>query len=202
VVVDRFTKFAHFFPLKHPFTAASVASTFLNNVVKLHGLPKTIVLDRGKVFRSAFWKALFSSLNVQLQLSSVYHPQMDGQTERLNQCLEMFLRCATSSSPKQWVKWLPLAELWYNSSYHSALKCSPFKALYGIDPSIAAVPDSVASTNVEVTDTLCECQHFTTLLKDNLARAQNKMKAYADTKRSDRQFQIGEQVLLKLQPYA
>jgi hypothetical protein len=114
----------------------------------------------------------------------------------------MYLRYATSSSPKQWVKWLPLAELWYNSSYHYVLKCSPFKALYGTYPSIVKVLDSVVSNNDEVTDTLCERQDFIALLKDHLARAQNKMKAYADTKHSDHQFQIGEQVLLKLQPYA
>jgi hypothetical protein len=145
VVVDTFSKYAHFFPLKHPYTSQLVAVVFLNNVVKLHGLPKTITSDRDMVFTSAFWKALFERLDVKLQLSSTYHPQMDGQTERVNQCLKMYLRCAVSSTPKLWAKWLPLAELWYNSSYHSSLKCSLFKALYGIEPSVEPLPAMIST---------------------------------------------------------
>jgi hypothetical protein len=75
VVVDRFTKYSHFYPLKCPYTAASVAVTFLNQVVKLHGLPKSIVSDRDKVFTSNFWKALFGLLDIKLSMSSAYHPQ-------------------------------------------------------------------------------------------------------------------------------
>jgi transposase InsO family protein len=110
VVVDRFTKYAHFYPLMHPFTAQSVASVFLDNLVKLHGVPKSIISDRDKVFTSNFWKALFSSLQVSLRMSSAYHPQTDGQTERVNQCLEMYLKCVVNSTPKQWVNWLSMAE--------------------------------------------------------------------------------------------
>jgi transposase InsO family protein len=79
VVIDRFSKYAHFFLLKHPYTASSVATTFLNNIVKFHGLPKTIVSDRDKVFTSNFWKSLFDILDINLKLSSAYHPQMDGK---------------------------------------------------------------------------------------------------------------------------
>jgi transposase InsO family protein len=100
VVIDRFTKYGHFFPLKHPFTATTIAHTFLNNVVKLHGLPNSVVLDRDKVFTSTFWKTLFSALNIDLKMSSAYHPQTNGKTERVNQCLEMYLRCSISSTPK------------------------------------------------------------------------------------------------------
>jgi hypothetical protein len=188
VVVDRFTKYGHFYPLKHPYTAVSVASVFLDNVVKLHGLPKSIVSDRDKVFTTTFWKTLFGLLNIKLQFSSAYHPQMDGQTERVNQCLEMYLQCAIISTPNQWVKWPPLAELWYNSSYHSSLKCSPFRALYGVDPVLTAVRGPLTIDNEEVSVTLEEMQHFSELLKEQLARVQNMMKIDADHKRSPRQF--------------
>jgi E3 ubiquitin-protein ligase DOA10 len=100
VVVDRFTKYAHFLPLKHPYTTTSIQQLFFSNIVKLHGLAKTILSDRDKVFTSAFWKELFRLLNTQLCMSSSYHAHTDGQTERINQCLEAYVRCAVSSTPK------------------------------------------------------------------------------------------------------
>jgi hypothetical protein len=81
VVVDKFTKFAHFLPIRHPYTAASVAKVFLEQVYKLHGMPQSIVSDRDPIFTSNFWKELFSLAKVQLRLSTAYHPQSDGQTE-------------------------------------------------------------------------------------------------------------------------
>lgn len=99
VVVDYFTKYAHFLPLHHPFTAASVAKVFMAQVYKLHGLPSAIVTDRDRVFTSQFWKELFSSADVQLQMSSAYHPQSDGQTEHLNQTMDTFLRCFVNACP-------------------------------------------------------------------------------------------------------
>lgn len=94
VIVDRLTKFAHFIPRKHPYTAMTVSQLFVDNVVKLHGLPSTIVIDRDSIFVSSFWKHLFKVYRVNLTLSTAYHPQTDGQTERVNQCLEMYLRCS------------------------------------------------------------------------------------------------------------
>jgi hypothetical protein len=94
VIVDRFTKYSHFYPIKHPFTASTIAQVFMDNIVKLHGTPKSIVSDRDEVFTSSFWSELFKLLKTDLKLSFAYHPQSDGQTERVNQYLEMFLRCA------------------------------------------------------------------------------------------------------------
>ena len=140
VVVDRFSKYAHFISLKHPYTAQGVAQVFLDTMVKLHGAPKTIVSDRDKVFTSSFWTHLFQLMGVKLLFSTAYHPQTDGQTERVNQCLEQYLRCAVHDHPHKWRQWLALAEFWYNTTYHTALDCSPFKILYGYTPPVMVVP--------------------------------------------------------------
>jgi hypothetical protein len=114
----------------------------------------------------------------------------------------MFLRCDVQATPKQWTKCLSLAELWYNTSYHEALKCSPFKTLYGVDPSPGLLPSLRTVDHPDVISVLKERQVFIEFIKDQLARAKNKMKAYADSNRTELSFQVGEQVLLKLQPYA
>jgi hypothetical protein len=201
VVVDRLTKYAHFLPLKHPYTATTIAQVFMDNVVKLHGLPHSIVTDRDPIFISHFWKELFKLYRVNLHLSTAYHPQTDGQTERVNQCLEMFLRCSVQDSPKSWKSWLSLAELWYNSSYHAALGCSPFKGLYGYEPTVGAVPTLPENTSTSVAEVITNREAHLQSIKLHLAQAQNRMKLMADKKRTDFQFQVGDQVLLKLQPY-
>ena len=134
VVADRLTKFAHFVALPTAVTAASLAQTFLIEIHRLHGTPKTIVSDRDRVFVSKFWRELFKQLGTTLAFSSSYHPQTDGQTEVLNRCLETYLRFFVSENPQQWTKFLPLAEFWYNTSVHSAIGMSPFEALYGRPP--------------------------------------------------------------------
>jgi transposase InsO family protein len=95
VVVDKLTKYVHFIPLSHPFTTKTVVQLFIDNIFKLHGLPLVIITDRDKIFTSQLWQELFKSLSVKLKFSSAYHPQTDSQSERVNQCLENYLRCLT-----------------------------------------------------------------------------------------------------------
>lgn len=117
VVVDRLSKYGHFMALKSDYSSKSVAEVFMSNVVKLHGMPKSIVSDRDKVFTSRFWQHLFQLQGTTLVMSSAYHPQSDGQAEALNKCLEMYLRCFTFNNPKQWYKSLSWAEYQYNTTF-------------------------------------------------------------------------------------
>jgi hypothetical protein len=120
VVIDKFTKYGHFIPLHHPFNAQKVAEVFVDDVFKLHGLPKIIISDRHPIFTSSFWQTLFKSTGIQLKMSSAYLPET-GQTEHVNQQVECYLRCFISAHPSKWSKWLPLCEFWYNTNWHSSL---------------------------------------------------------------------------------
>lgn len=131
VVVDRLSKYAHFMPLKSDYSSKTVVEAFMHNVVKLHGMPKSIVSDRDKVLTSKFWQHLFQLQGTTLAMSFAYHPQTDGQSEAVNKCLEMYLRCFSFKNPKAWSKALTWTELCYNTALHSSLGMSPFKALYG-----------------------------------------------------------------------
>lgn len=102
VVINKFTKYAHFIPITHPYTSLTVAQPYLNQVYKLHGMPKVIISDRDKVFTNNLWKELFRLSETTLNMSTTHHPQTDGQTERLNQCLETYLRCLVQACPGKW----------------------------------------------------------------------------------------------------
>jgi len=118
----------------------------------------------------------------------------------VNQCLEMYLRCVVQDAPKTWTTWLSLAELWYNSRYHTSFGCSPFKALYGVEANIGIPSSSDTSTPITVTELIEKREFHLQSLKQHLVQAQNRMKTMSGKKRY-LQFQVGDKVLLKLQPY-
>lgn len=128
VVVDRLTKYAHFLALSHPYVVEQVVEDFLDNIHKLHGMPNAIITDRDRIFTSGLFHKIFKAKKVQLRFSTAYHTQTDGQTERVNQCLESYLRNMTFQEPKNCSPWLALAEWWYNTTYHTAIQMTPFKA--------------------------------------------------------------------------
>nr|ABD78322.1 polyprotein [Primula vulgaris] len=201
VVVDRLTKYAHFIPLKHPFGAKELANEFLQNIFKLHGLPKKIISDRDTIFTSDFWKELFHLLGTKLLLSTAFHPQTDGQTEIVNKSLETYLRCYTSQYPKNWAKWIYLAEFWYNSTTHTSIKMPPFKALYGYEPPKLSHYLLSKEHKADIQELLQTKEEIMQALKTNYLEAQNRMKQNADLNRVDKCYKVGDYVYLKLQPY-
>lgn len=128
VVVDRLTKYAHFLALSHPYAVEQVVEDFMDNIHKLHGMPNAIITDRDRIFTSGLFHKIFKAKKVQLRFSTAYHSQTDGQTERVNQCLESYLRNMTFQETKNCSPWLALAEWWYNTTYHTAIQMTPFKA--------------------------------------------------------------------------
>jgi len=201
VVVDRLSKYGHFIPLKHPYTAKSVVEVFIKEIVRLHGFPESMVSDRDKIFVSHFWSALFKSQGTHLAKSTAYHPQSDGQTEVLNRCLETYLRCFVNGKPKSWAQLFSWAEYWSNTSFHSAIKMTPFQALYGREPPKLLRFGDIPKANAVVEEMLQERDRVVTMLRENLQAAQARMQKSANKHRRELEFIVGDWVYLKLRPY-
>jgi hypothetical protein len=131
VIVDRLTKVAHFLPVRTTYGREKLAKIYIENIVKLHGVPSRIVSNRGTQFTSRFWKSLHRAMGTKLNFSSAYHPQTDGQIERVNQIMEAMLRACVLTYGKDWEQSLPYAEFSYNNGYQTSLGMLPFEALYG-----------------------------------------------------------------------
>lgn len=201
VVVDRLSKHAHFSALGSSFTAIQVAEIMVRDVIKLHGVPAQIVSDRDPVFMSGFWQELFRLQGTLLATSSAYHPQTDGQTEVLNRYLEDYLRSFVGDNPRQWSRYLPWAEWHYNTAWHSAIKMSPFEAVFGRAPPSLADYLAGSSSVAAVDEILKDRSQLLVSLRENLQRAQHRMRNQANSRRTDVQFNPGDWVWLKLQPY-
>jgi transposase InsO family protein len=131
VIVDRLTKSAHFLPIKETDDIEILARLYVKEIVSRHGVPISIISDRDSRFTSRFWQSLQKALGTRLDMSTAYHPQTDGQSERTIQTLEDMLRACVIDFGKGWDKHLPLAEFSYNNNYHASIKAAPFEELYG-----------------------------------------------------------------------
>ncbi|WVZ83629.1 hypothetical protein U9M48_030757 [Paspalum notatum var. saurae] len=167
---------------KHNLYAKRAKCTFAESSIEYLETPSLLVTFGN--LSSKYWKLHFTN----------------GQTERVN-CLENYLRCMCFTSPKRWQHWLSLAEWWYNISYHTSLNLTPFQALYGFPPPMVSEDISPDCPNLTVQEQLRNRQVAQQVIKDNLLKAQNRIKHQADKHRQDRQFAVGDMVYLKIQPY-
>ncbi|KAH0610986.1 uncharacterized protein H6S33_011413 [Morchella sextelata] len=196
VVVDRFSKMSHFIPLVAETTAQDLAKIFLGQIWRLHGLPLDIVSDRDAKFTSSFWASLMELLDVRIRMSTAFHPQTDGQTERVNQTLEHYLRAFCNYEQDDWAELLPLAEYAYNNSVTTATGQSPFYTNYGYNPR------TNWPTEAEVVNPTSDLYaHFIRGVHDSaLARltdTREKMGKYYDRKRDEPpNFKVGDLVML------
>ncbi|MBW0543496.1 hypothetical protein O181_083211 [Austropuccinia psidii MF-1] len=139
VVVDRFSKMSILIPAYSTITALDLAQLFISHVFSKHGLPISIVSDRGSLFFSSFWTQLCQQLKISRDLSTAFHPETDGQTDRVNQILEQYLWMYVGYHQYDWHTWLPLAEFAYNNAEHSSTKQSPFLTIYGRNPGFDSI---------------------------------------------------------------
>jgi hypothetical protein len=201
VFVDRLSKMAHFVPTKQTVTAPEVARLFIDNVYRLHGLPKSIVSDRDPRFTGHFWRSLFKLLKTKLNMTTAFHPQADGQTERTNRTWQDIMRHYVNHKPQDWDLHLSLVEFAYNNSPSASTGVTPFKLVYGRDP---LVPSSFLSTNRDqLTSNIAALDDFiqdvydrVRLAQDAMGDAQQRQKRYANLARRDDSFQVGDRVLL------
>nr|CAH67940.1 H0211F06-OSIGBa0153M17.12 [Oryza sativa] len=200
VVVDRLTKVAHFIPVKTTYTGNKLAELYMARVVCLHGIPKKIVSDRGSQFTSKFWQKLQVEMGTRLNFSTAYHPQTDGQTERVNQILEDMLRACVLDFGGSWDKNLPYAEFSYNNSYQASLQMAPYEALYGRKCRTPLLWDQTGERQVFGTDILREALEKVKIIQERLRVAQSRQKSYADNRRRDLAFEEGDYVYLRVTP--
>ncbi|KAK1665749.1 hypothetical protein QYE76_053908 [Lolium multiflorum] len=200
VIVDRLTKVAHFIPVKTTYRGTRLADLYMSRIVSLHGVPKRIVSDRGTQFTSKFWESLHAALGTTLSFSTAYHPQTGGQTERVNQILEDMLRACVLAYGAKWEDCLPFAEFSYNNSYQASLQMAPFEALYGRRCRTPLNWSETGDSQVFGPDHLREAEEQVHLIRDRLKAAQSRQKSYADSKRRELTFKVGDHAYLRVTP--
>ncbi|KAH9294374.1 hypothetical protein KI387_040428, partial [Taxus chinensis] len=163
----------------------------------LHGIPELIISDRDLRMTSWFWKTLNAALGTKLNFSSAYHPEMYGQTERVNQVLEDMLRMYCIDQQYKWEEYLPLVEFSYNNTYHASLKMVPFEELYGRKCRTPVSWDNIEDREVIGLEILMEMEQQIKMIWEHLKEAANRQKSYANLKRVDRNYKLGEKVFLR-----
>jgi len=196
VVVDRFTKIAHFIPTTEKTSTEGLARLFRDNIWKLHGLPDSIISDRGPQFMVGIMKELNYMLGIKTKLSTAFHTQTDDQTERMNQELEQYLWMFIDHQQEQWPEWLGMAEFAYNNKVHTGTKVSPFKANNGQNPRIGF--EMRKKGKYKGAEKFAEMmKSVQKKAKAALQKVQEEMKQYVDRERGEvEEYQVGNIVLL------
>ena len=198
VVVDRLSKMVHLIATRQNISASDVSQIYQDRVFALHGLPDDIISDRDSKFTSAFWRDLQKLLGTHINLSTAFHPQTDGQTERMNSVLEDMLRHYVSPDQQDWDLFLSLAEFCMNNCYKSSIQCTPFQLVYGKNPKTPASAhlSRIKEQNPTATLRAKDMHEHLEKAKACMLAAQDRNKAYADRKTKPQSFEVGQRVLL------
>ncbi|WVZ59355.1 hypothetical protein U9M48_009508 [Paspalum notatum var. saurae] len=193
-VVDRFSKYCHFIPLAHPYSAESVAQAFFGEIVRPHGMPRSLVSDRDAVFTSKTHEADGHQVTHDVGLP----PSVDGQSEAANKVIVMYLRCLTGDRPRRWLQWLPWAEYVFNTAYQSSLRDTPFRVVYGRDPPSIRSYEPGDTRVAAVARTMAEREEFLADVRHRPEQARAVRKKHYDKAHRDVAYRVGDWVLLRL----
>nr|GEZ79829.1 putative reverse transcriptase domain-containing protein [Tanacetum cinerariifolium] len=199
--VKRLIKSAHFLATREDYSMGKLARLYIDEIVALHGVPVSIILDRDGRFTSRFWQTLQKTLGTRLDMSMAYHHQTDGQSERTIQTLKDMLRAYVIDFGGSWDVHLPLAEFSYNNSYHSSIRCAPFEALYGRKCRSPVMWAEIGESSLIGPELVQEMTDKVVLIKEKFKAARDRQKSYADNRRKPLDFDVGDQVLLKVSPW-
>ncbi|GKC85272.1 putative reverse transcriptase domain-containing protein [Tanacetum coccineum] len=195
------TKSAHFLTTREDYNMEKLARLFIDEIIARHGVPVSIISDRDEQFTSRFWQTLQKALGTRLHMSTAYHPQTDGQSDRTIQTLEDMLRACVIDFGGSWDVHLPLAEFSYNNSYHSSIRCAPFEALNRRKCRSPVLWAEIGESRLIGPELVQETTDKVVLIKEKLKAARDRQKSYADNRRKPLEFEVGDQVLLKVSPW-
>ena len=201
VIVDRLNKLAHFLPINEKSTMDKLVQLYLKEIVTRRGIPKSIVSDRDPRFNSRFWRQFQGCLGTKLKMSTTYHPQTDGQSERTIQTIEDMLRSCALDFKGNLDDHLPLVEFSYNNSYHASIGIPPYEALYGRKCRSPICWNEVGERRVLGPELVQQTKEAVETIQRRLLAAQSRLKKYVDKARKDIEYEVGDLVLLKVSPW-
>nr|GEW31673.1 putative reverse transcriptase domain-containing protein [Tanacetum cinerariifolium] len=201
VIMDRLMKSAYLLPKKKTDSINKLAELYLKDIVCKHGVPVSVIYDRYSLFTSRFWVSLQKALATQLDLSTAYHPETDGQSERTIQTLEDMLRARVIYFGSSWDKHMSLVKFSYNNSYHGSIKVAPFEALYGRKCRSPICWSEVGESQLTGSKLVRETTEKIVQIKNRLLTVRSRQKSYADLKRRLTEFEVGDKVMLKVSPW-
>ncbi|KAG8485718.1 hypothetical protein CXB51_019028 [Gossypium anomalum] len=201
VIMDRLTKSTHFIPVRTDYSLERLAGLYLLEIVRLHEVSLSIILDRNPRFTSRFWKRLQEALGTKLSFSTAFHPQTDRQSKRVIQILEDMLRCYVLKFQGSWERYLPLVEFAYNNSYQSSLKMAPYEALYRRKCRTPLYWTELREGQIHKISLVKETEEKVKVIRDYLKAASDRQKSYVNIKWKEIEFQVGDRVFLKVSPW-
>ena len=200
MIVDRLTKSTHFLAMKTTDSMNSLAKLYIQEIVRLHGIPLSIVFDKDPKFTSQFWKSLQRALYTQLNFSTIFHPQTDGQSERVIQILEDMLRACVLDFGGNWADYLPLVEFAYNNNFQPSICMAPYEALYKRPCRSPLCRIKMGESRFLGPKIVQETIEKIQIIKEKLKIAQDRQKSYADQRRRPLEFEEGDWVFVKVSP--
>ena len=198
VIVDRLTKSAHFLAVGMTFTLEEFCRLYIREFVRLHGVPVSIISDRDPRFTTHFWKSFQKAMGTQLTMSTAFHPQIDGQSERTIQILEDMLRACVLDLKGSWEEHLPLVEFAYKNSYQASIQMAPYEALYGRLCRSPICWTEMGESSITSPDLIRDTSEKVNLIRKHLLTTQSRQKSYANRRRRPLEFEVGDHVFLKV----